>query len=153
MEWAAKLRTEFLKQAHSGGPEPIYDAVVTAIDPETYTCTILLNEISLADVRLRAVVSNNQSIDVLPAIDSAVVVGKMGDDDFLVIACDQITSYRVTVGLMVFTIDQTGFKITNGTDSLAKILTDLVKGVLTIAAPKDVPDITALLLRISNLLT
>lgn len=152
MEWAAKLRDEFLKQAHAGGPMALYDAVVTAVDAEAFTCDILLNEVNFYEVRLRAVISDKQSIDVLPANGSAIVVGMMGDDDFIVIACDEISMYSITVGTTVFKLDSDGVLISNGTETLNKILTDLVKGVLSVAAAKDVPGITMLLTRINNLL-
>ena len=158
MEAIDKLRNEFLKQAHSGGPLPLYDATVSAVytedtaDNDAYTCDILLDDLQVFGVRLRAVVSANQSLDMLPEEGAQVVVGKMGDDDYIVIACDKITSYRLTVGTAVFTVDANGTLISKGVETLNKILTDLVNGLLSVAAPKDVPGITLLLDRINNLL-
>lgn len=148
-----KLRREFLKQSAKHGPMALYDAEVTAVDDEAYTCDVLLEgELPIAQVRLRAVISDNQSIDTLPAVGAQVVIGKMGEDDYIVIACDQITSQRVTVGGVVFTIDAEGTLISKEDETLKKILTDVVTAVISIGAPKDVGTLTGLLTRINNLL-
>jgi hypothetical protein len=122
-----KLRENFLLQAHAGGPPAFYDATILAVDSEAFTCEIELDGIELPDIRLRAIVSNANSIDVLPAVGSAVIVGKLGDDDFIVLACDMITSWRVTVGNTVVSVDGGGVQISKANETLNKILTDLVK--------------------------
>jgi hypothetical protein len=153
MEGIDKLRQAFIKEASKHGPAAFYDAVVLDVDSDAYSCNVTIDdEITLHEVRLRAVISDNQSIDVLPAVGAQVVIGKMADDDYIVIACDQISSYRVTVGAVVFTIDDTGTLISNGTETLKKILTDLVTAVMSIGAPKDMATLTELLIRINTLL-
>lgn len=141
-----------MQQAGAIGPVGFYDAQVLEVDESEFTCTILLDEVEIPEVRLRAVVSDNQSINVLPVVGSQVVVGKLADDDYIVIACDKVTMYQVTIGTTIFKLDSSGVLISKGTETLNKILTDLVNGILTIAAAKDVPGITALLLRINDLL-
>ncbi|WP_295669517.1 hypothetical protein [uncultured Mucilaginibacter sp.] len=153
MERLAKLRESFLEQAHSGGPPAFHDATVTAIDTEAYTCDVLLDdEVEVFEVRLRAVVSSNQSIDVLPAVNASIVVGKIGEDDFILIAADVITSYRVTIGAMVLKVDATGFQLSNGTTSLKDVLTGFVTQMLAIYAPKDIAGIENLQTLINSLL-
>lgn len=152
MDEISKLRQSFLDQAHAGGPVGFYDAEVTDVDSDSFTCDIILNELPQYEVRLRAVVSDNKSIDILPAIGAAVVVGKLGDDDYLVIACDKITMYQVTTGTTVMRLNSDGVLIGKGDETLNKILTDLVNVVAGIAAPKDMAALTLLLDRINNLL-
>lgn len=152
MEEIAKLREQFLKSAAAFGPMALHDAVVLAVSDEDFTCDIELDEIPVYGVRLRAVVSENQSIDVLPKAGSQVIVGKINEGDYIVFSCDEISLYRVTTGITVLTMDTTGVLIQKGEESLKKILTDLVNGVLSVAAPKDVPSITGLILRINDLL-
>lgn len=153
MEEIVKLRKEFLKQAHSGGPAAFHDATVTAVYPDTYTCDVLIEgEFEASSIRLRAVVSSNQSIDVLPAVNAAVVIGKLADDIYIVVAADVITSYRVTIGAMVLKVDDTGFQITNGVTSLKAILTGVVTQMLAIYAPKDIAGIENLQVLINSLL-
>ncbi|WP_121812799.1 hypothetical protein [Mucilaginibacter kameinonensis] len=152
MDEISKLRQSFLEQAHAGGPVGFYDAEVIAVDSDSFTCDIKLNELPQYEVRLRAVVSENQSIEVLPAVGAAVVVGKLGDDDYIVLACDQVTMYRVTTGATVFKLNSDGVLISKGTETLNKILTDLVNAVMGIAAPKDMAALTLLINRINDLL-
>lgn len=147
-----KLAKTFAQRCAGDGPMPLYDAEVTEVNEDDFTCDILLDGLPLYDVRLRAIVSEKQSIDVLPKVGAQVVIGKLGDDDFLVIACDEITLHRVTIGTVVFKLNSDGVLISKGNETLNKILTDLVTGVLSVAAPKDVPGITALKIRINNLL-
>lgn len=148
-----KLRSQLLQEMAKRGPMALYDAEVTDVDDEAYTCDVLLEgELPIEQVRLRAIISDNQSIDTLPAVGAQVVIGKMGEDDYIVIACDQITSQRITIGGVVFKLDSTGTLISNGEETLKKILTDLVTAVISIGAPKDVATLTGLLTRINNLL-
>ena len=152
MDDLVRLRQEFLKQAHAGGPAPIYDAQVTEVDDEAYTCSVLIDGLELHDIRLRAVVSTNQSIDVLPKAGTAVLVGWLNDDDFYLLAADEIDSYRITTGDTQFKITADGVLIQKNDETLKSILNDLVTGLLSVAAPKNVPGITALTARINNLL-
>lgn len=147
-----KLREDFLEAAHAGGPAAIYDATILEVDNEAYTCTIDLDGIDLPNIRLRAIVSDSHSIDVLPAVGSAVIVAKLDVDDFIVIASDEITNWRVTVGATSVAIDAGGIEISKGDETLKKILTDLIKSVLTIAAAKDAASLKQLLTRVNNLL-
>jgi len=145
MDEISKLRQSFLEQAHAGGPVGFYDAEVIAVDSDSFTCDIMLNDLPQYEVRLRAVVSENQSIDVLPAIGAAVVVGKLADDDYIVIACDKITKYQVTTGDTAIRLNSDGVLIGKGSETLNKILTGLVNAVMGIAAPKDMAAFTLLL--------
>ncbi|WPU98379.1 hypothetical protein SNE26_20345 [Mucilaginibacter sp. cycad4] len=147
-----KLRRSFVKLAHAGGPLSFYDAVVLAVDDETFTCDVLLDEAEVYGVRLRAVLSDSKSIDVLPVRGALVVIGKLADDDYIVIACDQIAMYRITTGSTMLRVDPGGVLVSKDGETLGKILNDLVRGVLSIAAPKDVPAIAGLIERINNFL-
>jgi len=147
---AARLR----EIATAFGPEYLLDGVVDEVDTEAYTCDVEMDDDGSIKYgcRLRALSTGNKSIDVLPSVGSAVVIAKMGGEDYLVLACDEIDSYRVTVGAMVLTIDANGLGFSNGGDSLKAIMSDLVTGLLSVYAPKDVAGITALTGRIDNLL-
>ncbi|QEM13485.1 hypothetical protein [Mucilaginibacter rubeus] len=147
-----KLREDFLEAAHAGGPPAIYDATVLDVDNEAYTCTIDLDGIELPNIRLRAIVSNSHSVDVLPSVGSAVLVAKLDVDDFIIIASDVITDWRVTVGTTSVAIDTGGVEISKGDETLKNILTDLIAAVLTIAAAKDAAALKQLLTRVNNLL-
>jgi hypothetical protein len=142
--------------ARQYGPEYILDGEVVEVYTDTYTCDVEMDAdgSTIQGARLRAlsVPGGNQSVDVLPAVGAAVVVAHLGGEDYLVLSIDQITSYRVTVGDFVLTVDENGFGLSNGGDSLKSIMSDMVTGMLSIYAPKDVAGITALTARIDDLL-
>lgn len=151
-----KLVRDGLKRiAKEHGPLLLLDAEVIAVDEADYFIDVKLDTDENAiiyNVRLRAASIGNQSIDVLPAVGSEVVIAKLADDDYILIAADVITSYRVTVGNQVLTVTNAGFSITNGTDSLKSILTGFVTQMLAIYAPKDIAGINALTPKINGLL-
>ena len=140
--------------ASSFGPDALLDGTVAAVYGDSYTCDVQLDSdgSTLYGCRLRATAAGRRSIDVMPPVGAAVVLGRLGSEEYLVLACDEISSYRVTAGSMVLTVDDAGIGLNNGGDSLKAILTDLVNGILTIYAPKDIAAITALLERIDELL-
>jgi hypothetical protein len=70
----------------------------------------------------------------------------------LVIACDEITEYRVTIGTTVFKLTSDGHLISRGNETLKKVLTDVVDQIIKVGAFKDVPGLTAIKQRINNLL-
>jgi hypothetical protein len=151
-EEISKLSDEFKRAAHKGGPRAFFDATVLEVDNEAYTCDIDLDGVIIPEVRLRSVVSSNHSIDVLPEAGSAIVVGQLQENDFILIAADKITDWRVTVATTIVAVNAAGVQISKGDESMSKILTDVVKAILTIAAPKNVPALNGLLLRIKTLL-
>jgi len=149
------IRDGLKRIAGEHGPVYLFDGEVVAVDSENYFCDVQLDTDTAAVIsscRLRAASIGNESIDVLPAIGSEVVIAKIAEDDYLVLAADLITSYRVTVGSMVLTVTDTGFSITNGTNSLKDILSGFVTEMLAIYAPKDIAGINNLQVMINSLL-
>jgi hypothetical protein len=148
-----QIRDNLKRIAKEHGPDMFFDGTVVEVDEDNYFADVQLDTgETIFECRLRAMVAGNQSIDVLPAIGSAVVIAKLLDDEYIVIAADQIDSYRVTVGSTVIKVDETGVLIQKGTETLHKLINDLIQGVLSIAAPKNVPAITALVARNNDLL-
>jgi hypothetical protein len=143
------------RAAKQHGPVILFDGEVVAVDSADYFCDVALDtdpDAIIPQCRLRACSIGNQSIDVLPAIGSEVVIAKISEDDYLVLAIDLITSYRVTVNNMVLTVTGDGFSISNGTTSLKDILSGFVTEMLAIYAPKDVAGINNLQVLIDGLL-
>lgn len=149
-----KIKEGLIRIAKNFGPDLILSATVESVYSEDYTCDVILDMdgSTVLGCRLRATSSGTSSIDILPVVGSSVMLAEMGVKEYLVIACDEITSYRVAVGDMILTIDENGFGITNGVDSLKSILTAFVNGLLSVYAPKDVAGITELLAKINGLL-
>lgn len=148
-----QIRANLKRIAAEHGPDMIFDATVLAVDEENYLCDIELDpEGTIYDCRLRALATGNKSIDVLPAVGSAVVVAKITDDEYLVLVCDEISKYRITVNNITVQVDAGGVTIGNGTETLKQIMDDLVDQILLIYASKDVAALTLIKTRINNLL-
>jgi hypothetical protein len=150
-----KIRDGLKRIAAERGPIMLFDGEVIAVDETDYFCDVQSDIDPTAvyqQVRLRAASIGNQSIDILPAIGSEVVIAKIAEDDYILIAADEISSYRVTVGDMVLTVTDAGFSISNGTTSLKGILNGMVTQMLAIYAPKDIAGINALTPQIDGLL-
>jgi hypothetical protein len=151
-----EARDRLRQIAAEHGPLMLFDGEVVAVDDTDYFCDVQLDtddNAVIPQVRLRAASIGNQSIDILPAIGSEVVIAKIAEDDYILIAADEITSYRVTVGTMVLTVMDTGFSITNGTNSLNDILSAIIAQMLEIYAPKNIAGINAITPQINGLLT
>ena len=151
-----KIRDGLKRIAGEHGPLMLFDGQVIAVDAENYFCDVQddIDETAIyQQVRLRADSIGNSSIDVLPAEGSEVVIARIAEDDYILIAADEITSYRVTVGNMVLTVTDAGFSITNGTNSLKDILSAVVTQMLAIYAPKDIAGINAITPQIDGLFT
>lgn len=150
-----QIRDNLKRIAAEHGPLILLDGEVVVVDDTDYFIDVQLDTDDTAvipNVRLRAASIGNQSIDILPAMGSEVVIAKIAEDDYILIAADEITSYRVTVGNMVLKVDNTGFAITNGTNSLKGILSAIVTQMLAIYAPKDIAGINAITPQINGLL-
>jgi hypothetical protein len=150
-----KIRDGLKRIASEHGPIQLFDGEVVNVDSTDYFIDVQLDTDASAvipSVRLRACSIGNQSIDILPAMGSEVVIAKIAEDDYILIAADLITSYRVTVGSMILTVTADGFSITNGTTSLNDILSGFVTQMLAIYAPKDIAGIDNLQTMINGLL-
>ncbi|MBC7399851.1 MAG: hypothetical protein H7289_07875 [Mucilaginibacter sp.] len=148
-----KAREALAEFAGKFAPEFALQGIVKEIDTVNYTVDVEIEtDVVYFDCRLRAVVSDKKSIDVLPKMGSKVLLLKISESDYLVLACDEITEYKITVGTAVYKLDATGHVIGKGTETLKKILGDLIDTVLTIGAYKDTASLTQIKQRINNLL-
>lgn len=149
-----QIKAAFKRIAKADGPDIIFEGTITDVDDEAYTADVEIDNDggTIFDVRLRAVASGSKSIDVLPAIGAEVVLAKISDDEFIILACDEITEYRLTIGNTVYKVDSTGHEISKGNESLKKVLNDLVDVILTIGAFKDTATLTLIKQRLNNLL-
>jgi len=150
-----KIRDGLKRMAAEHGPVIFFDGEVVNVDSTDYFIDVQLDTDATAvipSVRLRACSTGNSSIDILPAAGSEVTIAKIAEDDYILIAADLITSYRVTIGNMVLTVTADGFSIGNGTTTLKDILSGFVTEMLAIYAPKDIAGINNLQTMINSLL-
>lgn len=148
-----KAREALAEFAGKFAPDLALQGVVKNIDTVNYTVDVeVATDEVYFDCRLRAVVSDKKSIDILPKIGSTVVLLKISKSDYLVLACDEISEYKITLGTAIYKLDASGHVISKGTETLKKILGDLIDTILTIGAYKDTASLTQIKQRVNNLL-
>lgn len=110
----------------------VEQATVTAVNANNYTADVLtIRNVKKSECRLRAIINGSQSVEVLPVIGTKVLLLKIDEDDYYVLASDLISSYKVKVGSSQFEITQAGISFNNGTQGgilkAPQLLTELAK--------------------------
>lgn len=126
---------------------PLFNAEVKSIEGES--CTIIINNIEIDDVRLKATINGKTNkILTIPAVGSMVLVGSLTGDlkDLAVLAVDEIAKLQYEQDGLQLLIDSTDGKVSignAGTDlfTLFQMLTDLLKAfkVFTPSGPSGGP--------------
>lgn len=126
-----QIRKKFEEMAKGHGPAVSNIAKVKSVDENNGTC-VLVDEDGqeIFDVRLRPVLSENKSFILVPKVESYVLAVRVeDDDDWMVIAADEITKFGYYVGDNIFEMDSTGFHFKKQEETFKKILVDLVTAV------------------------
>lgn len=135
------------------GPDVSILATVKDVDTNECTCTLVDEDgQDFPEVRLRPITGVNKSILMIPSIGSYVLAVRIeGDDDFMIVACDQIDSIEVLSGQTKIEIGD-DIKINGGAlGGLVKIqeLTDKINALIQIfnththPVPNGVSSVTA----------
>lgn len=132
-ESAAKLKAA-LKQMLDKGDE-VFAAVVQSVNEDYCTCVVLADEMEIADVRLRATINGNNGFIIFPAVESTVLVQRLGEkEEFF------ITMFSEIDGVLIQKDDDTLKLLVNDLcDKVKAISTELQKVVVTIGVTPDVP--------------
>lgn len=131
MATAAQIREAFEKMAKNGGPAVSNIAKVKSVDETKATC-VLIDEDGqeFFDVRLRPVLTGNKSFILVPKVGSYVLAVRVEDDeDWMVIAADEIEKIGYYIGNTIFEIDATGFLFKKENESLKKLMVDLLGAI------------------------
>jgi len=150
IEKARKALADF---ASKYGPQVVFEGKVIEVDKSNYTVDVEIEaDVVFFECRLRAVISENNSIDVLPVVGAKVVLLRLEDDDYSVISCDKIEEYKVVTGNSTFKMNNDGFTLSTGSESMKALMTEIVDQMLKIYSPKDGPGLLRLKERINTLL-
>lgn len=145
MDKIAELKRRFRDMMPKQGMITI-DGVVTAITGDT--CSVLVDDIELVDVRLKATANGKDSVLMVPVIGSHVLmISTDGSiDNLTVIKCDQVTKFLYNQNGVAVEIDSESKKISVKNDEinlyqLFEDLTGLLKTlkVSTPVGPSGVP--------------
>ncbi|MDR3681541.1 MAG: hypothetical protein P4L41_16355 [Flavipsychrobacter sp.] len=138
-----------------------------SVDITTYTCQVHLSHMQpgdapLSNVMLSAVSENGNGTISIPADGSNVIVGSMdGPGEYFIVQCSNLAKQITTIGNTVLTITPAGYNVVCGSESLTKILTDLLTAIsnLTVETPSgnssvpvNLTDFNDIKTRLSNLL-
>lgn len=134
------IKNELSKFAGERGPSAIINATVQAVDETTSSVTVKLDSgLELDDVRLRAVIKAGNKVVLLPKVGSNILIGKIeGGDDYVVIAVEEIDKIIYVVGTVMFELDANGILLQKGTETLKKVLDDLIAQIKLIVVPTNV---------------
>ncbi|MCT4181649.1 hypothetical protein BAS06_09470 [Elizabethkingia miricola] len=145
MDKIAELKRRFRDMMPKQGMITI-DGVVTAITGDT--CSVLVDDIELVDVRLKATANGKDSVLMVPVVGSHVLmISTDGSiDNLTVIKCDQVTKFLYNQNGVAVEIDSESKKISVKNDEinlyqLFEDLTMLLKTlkVSTPVGPSGVP--------------
>jgi hypothetical protein len=126
-----QIREAFEQMAKMNGPAVSNIAKVKSVDETNATCVLVdEDEQEYLDVRLRPVLTGNKSFILVPKVGSQVLAVRVeDDDDWMVIAADEIEKIGYYIGNTVFEIDAIGFLLKKENETLKKIMVDLIEAV------------------------
>jgi len=148
-------------------PDPhVLSGTVSNVDESEYICTVTLaNEHVIEEVQLKALRGINTGTVIVPEDGSYVQILRLegaGAPDYLVIAAEKIKKQVTTINGTILTIDENGYNVSRGGESLTKILSTLLtvlqamtftNGAGTTSVANNVSQINDIATRLNNLLT
>jgi hypothetical protein len=154
MDKKQQIRERLRTMAGKDGPVQTLLAIVESVDVDEYTCVLNDDDILIYDVRLRPVINENESLTLVPKVGSWVLAIRIEDDEeWMVIAVDEVDRYRIVVGNMLFQMKDGKFMVSSGAESLGKLIDELILQIQAIYAPKNSAAITLIQNRFKALLS
>jgi hypothetical protein len=149
-----QIRQRLKEMASQHGPLQTVLAEVVSVNEPEGTCDLQDEDgLEFFDVRLKPVLTVNESLVMIPAVGSMVLIQRIEDDEeWLLTACEQVDKWRLTSADCVLEMDATGIEVSKNGVSLKNILSSLVTEVIAIYAPKNVANLTQIKMDIQNLL-
>ena len=137
-----QIREAFKNMAKLHGPAVSNIAKVKSVDEEKAIC-VLVDEDGqeFFDVRLRPVLSGKKSFILVPKIGTYVLAVRVeDDDDWMVIAADEVTKVGYYIGDTIIEIDASGFLLQKENETLKKIMVDLIAAIKAMSFSLSTPD-------------
>lgn len=101
--------------------------VVTEIDEQSMTCTVdpVNGSATIYDVRFKCEMSEGVGFELLPKLNSKVVVTFLSANSAYVALYSEVTRFKVEIGSTVFEIEAGGLKLNNDQVAFNDSLNDL----------------------------
>lgn len=154
MDRKKQIRDALQRLAGTVGPVQTILATVVSVDEDELTCVLDWDDVQVHDVRLRPVINGNESVTIIPKEGSWVIAVRLEDDqEWMVLAADEIDKYRIVAGDLLFEMKDGKFLVQSGNQNLGKCIDDLIIEIQAIYAPKNTVAITAIKNRFKQLLS
>jgi hypothetical protein len=154
-----QIRELLDERAARVGPQPTMLATVRDVNITEATCVLYDAETNLEyyDVRLRPVIDGSESLTVFPKKNSWCLAARIeGTDEWMVLACSIIDTWRLKIGEALIEQNATGLQIKKQNDSLLDALEMIIQAVMKVAVVQGTnPDYAKLqqaLTKIQNIL-
>jgi hypothetical protein len=137
-----EIREGLKEMAKKVGPECSNIARVKSVDESKATCVLIDDDgLEYFDVKLRPVESENKSFILVPKVNTFVLAVRVEDqDEWMVIACDEIEKVGYYVGGCIFEIDSLGFLFQKENETLKLLMSDLLTAIEAMSFTVTTPD-------------
>lgn len=153
-----QIRSELENFSGQFGPHTIVPAKVLSYNEADETVSVELSSgAKVDDVRLKAMVKAGSKLVLVPKTGSMVLVGKIANSfEMVVLSIDEVEKLELRQGTVKLLVDDAGFEIAKGSDSLQKVLSDIIaeinKIVVLMGTSPNVPALTAIDTRLKQFL-
>lgn len=144
----------------------VLSGTASNVDEGQYTCTVTLpNGMEIEEVQLKALRGISTGTVIVPQDNSYVQILRLegaGAPDYFVFAAEVIKKQVITINSTVLTIDENGYNMSRGGESLTKIMSSLLSalqqmtftnGAGTTNIPNNLTVLNDISTRLNNLLT
>jgi len=113
-----------------------FPAIVSSVDKVNSVCNVVFNDMELGGIRIQSTVAQNQNgIQIFPAINSVVIIEKLGDKgEYFISMFGEVEQVVYKIDTTTFTIKD-GFLIKKDTDTLKAVFDDLIDQIKAIVVP------------------
>lgn len=131
MKEIEQIKNELTKFAARYAPSTIIPATVLSYNSADETISVALsNDAVIDDVRLRSVIKAGNKKILVPKVNSVVHIASIeNSQEYFVAAVEEIDKEFLIIGTVKYDVDDTGFLIKKGNDTLKKILQNIIEAV------------------------
>lgn len=119
-----------LKNLNNKGVGRIEIATIQSVDASNNTCVVLLDDLAISDVRLKATMNGNNGFIVYPAIGSNVLIERIDDGYFAIRMVSEIDSIAIVTGDKKYMLDSNGHYIGNADNTLLSVINLIIDATM-----------------------
>ena len=107
-------------------------AEVLQVDKNKCTCTVNIDGLDIADVRLKSTADNKRGFKIFPAIGSDVLIECIDNGEYVVQMMGEVESVVLEIDNKKIEIDKAGIFIGNDNSSLLKVIELIIDAVMKV---------------------